>query len=163
MDQFEGIRSLRAGRNDEAITVYIRADYEGAAIGARYLQRCPRQYFCHLAAHPPATILQDISPDCGEMQNAAVLLPPAPPSDRHDIVGPRTRTWPSRACPVGCPTSRTSASRDTIGSAFGQGCPTLHVPSNSLAAMPDNRMRGPSAHQIGPSPSHTRVGVHWND
>jgi len=25
--------------------------------------------------------------------------------------------------------------------------------------MPDRRMRGPSAHQIGPSPSHTRVGV----
>jgi len=28
--------------------------------------------------------------------------------------------------------------------------------------MPDKRMRGPSAHQTGPSPSHTWVGVHVN-
>src|SRR3546814_3635709 len=28
--------------------------------------------------------------------------------------------------------------------------------------MPARRMRGPSAHQTGPSPSQTRVGVHKN-
>src|SRR3546814_5396611 len=32
----------------------------------------------------------------------------------------------------------------------------------SRAAMPARRMRGPSAHQTGPSPSQTRVGVHKN-
>ena len=35
----------------------------------------------------------------------------------------------------------------------------LQVPSISLAAIPDTRMRGPSSHQIGPSPSQTHVGV----
>lgn len=39
----------------------------------------------------------------------------------------------------------------------------LHLPSISRAAMPDKRTCGPSAHQIGPSPSQTRIGVHAND
>jgi hypothetical protein len=36
----------------------------------------------------------------------------------------------------------------------------LQTPSISRAAIPDRRRRGPSEHQIGPSPSQTAVGVH---
>lgn len=35
----------------------------------------------------------------------------------------------------------------------------LQVSSTSRAAIPASRTLGPSAHQIGPSPSHTRIGV----
>lgn len=44
--------------------------------------------------------------------------------------------------------------------ASGQGCPALQVSSISRAAMPESLILGPSAHQIGPSPSQTAAGVH---
>lgn len=130
---------------------------------SRHWHLCLRQYFCHLAAQPPATILQDTSPDLGETQKAAVRPFPALPSDRQIMVGPRTSTCPSWANPIGLPIKLARASRDRIGSELEQGCPGLHEPSISFAATPDKRMRGPSAHQIGPSPSQTRVGVQEND
>lgn len=46
---------------------------------------------------------QEISPDLGELQNAAVRLPPALPADRQRIVGPATFMWPVRSVPVGVP------------------------------------------------------------
>ena len=46
--------------------------------------------------------------------------------------------------------------------AVGQGCPGRHEPSRSRAAIPASRMRGPSAHHMGPSPSATCVGVQAN-
>ena len=36
---------------------------------------------------------------------------------------------------------------------------TARPPSSSRAAMPERRTRGPSAHQMGPSPSQTAMGV----
>jgi hypothetical protein len=44
--------------------------------------------------------------------------------------------------------------------ALGQGCPLRQLPSISRAAIPTSRIRGPSAHHIGPSPSQTAIGVH---
>jgi hypothetical protein len=125
-------------------------------------QRCPRQKRSHRKAQPPVTIAQLISPPLGETHQAAVRLPPPDPSDRQRMVGPRTRTWPCCPTPVRSPTSLTSASRASVPLASGQGCPGLQVPSSSRAAMPDNLMRGPSAHQTGPSPSQTCVGVQLN-
>ena len=75
------------------------------------------------------------------------------------MVGPLTRTCPSAPWPISSPTNWTSALRAWRALAEGQGWPGLHDPSSSRAAMPERRMRGPSAHQIGPSPSHTAVGV----
>lgn len=49
-----------------------------------------------------------------------------------------------------------------MGLAEGQGWPDLQLPSISRAAMPANLTFGPSAHQMGPSPSQTAVGVHEN-
>lgn len=46
--------------------------------------------------------------------------------------------------------------------AVGQGCPGRQEPSRSRAAIPASRMRGPSAHHMGPSPSATWVGVQAN-
>ena len=100
-----------------------------------------------------------MSPDRGDMHQAAVLFPPPPPMDVQRIAGPWTRMCPSRLYPVGLPTSIASASRATSGGDEGQGWPGRQLPSISLAAMPDSLIRGPSAHQIGPSPSHTLVGV----
>tara|TARA_Y100000815_G_C13348448_1_gene503111 strand:+ start:5301 stop:5924 length:624 start_codon:yes stop_codon:yes gene_type:complete len=61
---------------------------------------------------------------------------------------------------MGSPINLTSPSREAKESAAGQGCPDEQDPSISRAAMPARRIRGPSAHQIGPSPSQTAVGVH---
>jgi hypothetical protein len=93
----------------------------------------------------------------------AVLLPRALPSDKQCIEGARTRIWSVGMVPRGPPKKRTSWSRATSGPAEGQGWPSLHEPSISLAAMPARRILGPSAHQIGPSPSQTAVGVHVNE
>ena len=65
--------------------------------------------------------------------------------------------------PFAPPSSRTSVSRATMPLARGQGCPLRHEPSISRAAIPASRIRGPSRHQIGPSPSHTLTGVQAND
>lgn len=119
----------------------------------------PRQYRSQRAAQPPFTIAQFTSPLLGETHHAAVRLPPPDPFETQRIVGPSTRICPCELVPVGRPTSRTSASLASKGSAEGQGCPSLQVPSNSRAAIPERRTRGPSAHQTGPSPSHTWVGV----
>ena len=43
--------------------------------------------------------------------------------------------------------------------AAGQGCPGRQVSSLSRAAILPTRIFGPSAHQIGPSPSQTAIGV----
>lgn len=115
--------------------------------------RCPRQYRSQRSAYPSRAMAQETSPDFGEAQNAAVRLPPAPPADRQRIVGPVTNICPVERVPVCFPTSLTRWSREARGSADGQGWPWRHVPSISRAAMPDKRMCGPSAHQIGPSPS----------
>src|SRR3546814_5181643 len=54
-------------------------------------------------------------------------------------------------------------SSDVCSSDLGQGCPLRHEPSISRAAIPASRIRGPSRHQIGPSPSQTLTGVQMND
>ena len=89
-------------------------------------------------------------------------MPPAPPSDTQASGCPSTRKWPSGLRPLALPRSRTSASRASVAEAEGQGWLSLQVPSISRAAMPDSRTWGPSAHHMGPSPSHTRIGVHVN-
>ena len=131
-----------------------------AFLSQRHL--CRRQYLGHLSAILLSTILQDRSPDRGDTQKAPVRSRPALPTERQAIGGPFTRIWPWRATPVGCPTRRTRASRASTGLALGQGCSGLQLPSISRVAIPDSRMRGPSAHQIGPSPSQTCVGVQVN-
>ena len=105
------------------------------------------------------TIAQLRSPVRGVEHHAAVRLPFAAPSEWHWRTGPRTSTWPVAVTPLAPPSRRTSSSRASFPLADGQGWPTLQVSSISRAAMPARRMHGPSAHQIGPSPSHTRVGV----
>lgn len=122
-------------------------------------QRCPCQYRSHRAAYPPRTIAHDMSPPFGDMHQAPVRLPPAEPVEMQRIVGPCTKTWPCSPVPVGLPISETKALRASIAVAEGQGCPGLQEPSISRAAMPERRMRAPSSHQTGPSPSHTAMGV----
>ena len=104
-----------------------------------------------------------MSPDRGETHHAPVRSPPALPVEVQRIVGPNKRICPWRPTPVRVPSRETSASLEAIGSLFGHGCPSEQLPSISLAAMPERRSRGPSAHHTGPSPSQTWVGVQSND
>jgi hypothetical protein len=64
--------------------------------------------------------------------------------------------------PLPPPSNRTRAFRAAMPLARGQGCPRRHEPSISRAAIPPSRIRGPSRHQTGPSPSHTLMGVQAN-
>jgi hypothetical protein len=57
---------------------------------------------------------------------------------------------------------RTKRSLASAASTVGQGWFDRHEPSISRAATPATRTFGPSAHQTGPSPSQTAVGVHLN-
>lgn len=104
-------------------------------------------------------IAQDRSAPLGRRHQAAVRLPSARPSERQVNLGPRTRTCPVDEVPRAPPNTCTSASRAWIPELRGHGWLARQVPSISRAAMPAIRRRGPSAHQTGPSPSHTRVGV----
>src|SRR3546814_17668963 len=72
----------------------------------------------------------DTSPSIGEVHQAAVLVPPALPSERHESVGPLTTTWPSRLVPVGLPPTSTKASRAACAGASGHGWFARHVPSD---------------------------------
>lgn len=126
-------------------------------------QRWSPQYCGHRKVQPRFVMAQLRSPPIGDTHQAAVRFPPAEPSDRQCMVGPATSKCPSPLCPVARPRSLTSASRDTTAFARGQGWFSRHVPSISRAAIPARRMRGPSAHQIGPSPSQTRIGVQAKD
>ena len=108
---------------------------------------------------PVATIAQERSRPDGKVHQAAVLLPPAEPSERQTIVGPDTRIWPLPLAPRAPPNKSTSASRACRAVGGGQGWPARQVPSISRAAIPAMRRCGPSAHQTGPSPSQTAVGV----
>ncbi len=101
-----------------------------------------------------------MSPTLGETHHEAVRFPPAEPSDRHLRVGPFNMICPCLLTPVRTPRKAASASRASSALALGHGWPGEQVPSSSLAAMPAKRSRGPSSHQIGPSPSHTWEGVH---
>lgn len=74
----------------------------------------------------------------------------------------RTAMCPSPSVPRAPPSKRTSRSRASLPPTDGQGCPGLQVSSISRAATPAMRTFGPSAHQIGPSPSQTAIGVHLN-
>jgi hypothetical protein len=127
----------------------------GIVVPVFHQHRCLPQYLSQRAAQPPSTIAQLMSPERGETHHAPVLSPPARPVEAHRIVGPDTRTWPFGPTPVRLPSKDTSASRDAFGSLSGHGCPGEHEPSSSLAAIPEILSRGPSAHQTGPSPSHT--------
>jgi hypothetical protein len=70
--------------------------------------------------------------------------------------------WPSGVDPRAPPSRLTSRLRASVPLTAGHGCPGRQLPSISRAATPAIRTFGPSAHQIGPSPSHTSVGVHRN-
>ena len=105
---------------------------------------------------------QERSAPEGRRHQAAVLLPPAEPSERQVRLGPRTTTCPVEMPPRGPPIRRTSASRASIAEALGQGWLVRQVSSISRAAIPAMRTCGPSAHQTGPSPSQTWVGVQVN-
>lgn len=102
------------------------------------------------------------SPIPGAEHQAPVRSPFAVPVDRHWSLGPVTRIWPVPLRPLAPPSNRTSASRAAMPLARGQGCPRRHEPSISRAAIPPSRIRGPSRHQTGPSPSHTLMGVQVN-
>ena len=121
--------------------------------------RCPIQYLSQVRTVPVLTIAHDKSRPDGNEHQAAVLVPPADPSDRQVRRGPRTTTWPDRIVPRAPPNSCTKLSRASIADARGQGWLVRQVPSISRAAMPETRRCGPSAHHMGPSPSHTCVGV----
>ncbi len=108
---------------------------------------------------PLRTIAHERSPVAGERHQAAVRDPPADPSDMQMSVGPRTKAWPSDARPRSPPSKATRTALAAGALARGQGWFGLQVPSISRAAMPASRTRGPSAHQIGPSPSQTLIGV----
>lgn len=99
------------------------------------------------------------SPLPGNSHHAPVRAPLAGPFDVQRIVGAHTRICPVFVCPFAPPKKRTSRSRASLPEALGQGCPSLQVPSISRAAIPASLTLGPSAHQMGPSPSQTRVGV----
>ena len=72
----------------------------------------------------------------------------------------RTLMWPVASVPLAPPKRRTRRSRASVAPVAGQGWFGLHVPSISRAATPAIRTLGPSAHQMGPSPSHMATGVH---
>lgn len=57
-----------------------------------YLQRCFPQYRFQRAAKPSRTIAHERSPERGDVQKAAVRLPPAPPFETQRIAGPLTST-----------------------------------------------------------------------
>ena len=101
-----------------------------------------------------------MSPTLGDTHHDAVRFPPAEPSDRHVRVGPVNMICPCLLTPVQTPRKATNASRAFSALALGHGWPGEQVPSSSLAAIPAKRSRGPSSHQIGPSPSQTWEGVH---
>ena len=101
-----------------------------------------------------------MSPTLGDTHHDAVRFPPAEPSDRHVRVGPVNMICPCLLTPVQTPRKATNASRAFSALALGHGWPGEQVPSISLAAIPAKRSRGPSSHQIGPSPSQTWEGVH---
>jgi len=85
------------------------------------------------------------------------------PSDRHVMVADRTLMWPVARLPSTPPKSRTSRSRASVPLTVGQGWPARQLPSISRAATPAIRIFGPSAHQMGPSPSQTAIGVQANE
>ena len=116
----------------------------------------------HLSAQPPFTIAQETSPPTGDTHQAAVRTPTPLPTDTHCIAGPLISTWPSGLRPVGAPISFTRALRASAPLAVGHGWLGRQLSSISRAAMPARRIRGPSAHHTGPSPSQTRVGVQVN-
>jgi len=78
------------------------------------------------------------------------------------MVTERTLTWPVGKKPLGPPSISTNLSRASVALTAGQGWLVRHVPSISRAATPATRTFGPSAHQIGPSPSQTATGVQAN-
>lgn len=124
---------------------------------------CPRQYRSHFSTVLVATIAQDRSPARREVHQAAVLFPLPLPIDRQVSREPLTSTCPSRDLPTWVPIRRTKASRAASALALGHGWLLRQLPSISRAAIPERRIRGPSAHHSGPSPSHTRVGVQGNE
>ena len=98
----------------------------------------------------------------GSLQSAAVRLPPAEPREvQRSGRAPETPVWPLFIRHLRLGSRRfTRAIVACSADAAGQGWPERQVPSVSRAAIPWSRNRGPSAHQTGPSPSQTRVGVH---
>ena len=106
-----------------------------------------------------ASIAQDRSRPLASLHQAAVLFPPAEPADMQRMGAAWTLMCPVRNVPRPPPNRPTRALRAAVADAAGHGWPLRQEPSISLAAMPDRRTRGPSAHQIGPSPSQTAVGV----
>jgi hypothetical protein len=70
--------------------------------------------------------------------------------------------WPSGRVPFRPPKIRTKRLRASTAETGGQGWLGRQVPSISRAATPAMRTFGPSAHQTGPSPSQTAVGVQAN-
>lgn len=156
-------RARKRDRHYRGDNDYLQASAQSADVREqnRALQRhlCLPQYLSQRAAQPPRSIAQETSPAVGDTHHAAVRLPPAEPVDTHRSVGPSTKTCPCGPTPLDRPSNRARASRDPVALAATQGCPGKHEPSISLAAMPESLIRGPSAHNIGPSPSHTAVGV----
>jgi hypothetical protein len=127
-----------------------------SAGGHSWLPQCLDQR----SAPPARAVAHDRSPIDGDVHQAAVLDPPAEPSERQVMVADFTMIWPSGSLPRGPPSKRTSRSRASIAPIAGHGWPGRHDPSNSRAATPAIRIFGPSTHQIGPSPSQTATGVH---
>src|SRR3546814_14941906 len=100
----------------------------------------------------------DTSPSIGEVHQAAVLVPPALPSERHESAGPLTNTWPPRLVPVGLPTISTKASRAACAGPSWHGWFARPAPPPSRPAIPARPIRGHSDTPTGPAPSLTRLG-----
>lgn len=77
------------------------------SIGSDQSQRCAPQYRSQRAARPLRTMAQETSPERGDVQKAAVRVPPAPPRETQRMAGPRTRIWPVRFRPCGVPSRPT--------------------------------------------------------
>ena len=84
-------------------------------------------------APPAPTTAHERSPNAGEVHQAAVLEPPADPSDEQVIGADTTLIWPSGSVPLGPPKSRTKRSRASVASTSGQGWLGRQVPSISRA------------------------------
>jgi hypothetical protein len=127
------------------------------------LQRLPFQYWSQRSAYPLRTIAHERSPTPSALHQAAVRFLLPEPDEWQRIGLARTRIWWVGATPLGPPSSFTKWSLAAFPLALGQGWFGLQLPSISRAAMPESLILGPSAHQMGPSPSQTCVGVHVKD
>ena len=92
-------------------TMNHAGSYTHLSLAQHRTSRARRSNCGHRATVRVATIAQLRSRPSDSEHQAAVLLPPALPSDTHRIGGPLIRRWPSRLLPVTLPTRLARALR----------------------------------------------------